>query len=122
MTGGRWYEADVNVSSNGLYDITFYDGDKGSNYTENKISPLGEKSEEGDVVLSYRTGSSLKYAFIGHHEKTEGDKIWVKYEDGVTYKEEKTYVHKLVNLHSLQEGDFQLHFTKIILQWYKYGT
>ena len=98
-------------------------GDKGKspNYTANEISILGETSEEGDVVLSYRTGSDLKYAFKGHHEKTEGNKILVKYDDGETYKEEKRLVHKLVTLHSLKEGSFkqllQLHFTKINMKW-----
>ena len=99
-------------------------GDKGKspNYTANEISVLGETSKEGDAVICYRTGSNMNFAFKGRHEKTEGNKILVKYDDGETREEEKTSVHKLVTLHSIQEGNLQLHFTKIIMNGYWDGT
>ena len=94
------------------------DKGKSPNYTANEISILGETSEEGDAVICYRTGgSNMNFAFKGRHEKTEGNKILVKYDDGETHEEEKTLVHKLVTLHSIQEGNLQLHFTKIIMKW-----
>ena len=113
VIGGRWFEAKIKLKSNGYYDVTFHDGDRGT-YTTKKISKLGEKSEKGDVVLSYRTGSDMRYAFKGQHTNTEGNKILVKYDDGVTKLEEKTKVHKLVTLYSLQiKGSFQIVYLHI---------
>ena len=102
VTGGRWFECDINKQPNGNYDITDHEGDKGKgSYSSSEISKLGVKSTEGDIVISYRTSTDKRYGFKGTHVATNGSTVYVKYSDGVAYWENAIDVHKVVTLYSL---------------------